>query len=244
MGLAAYNGLYRNSGKEPYLCDASTAYLTCPDSAKKIFDYNPKAKIIAILRHPTDRAYSLYNWMTSNGYEWATTFEKALDLESYRSLKRDGGILMPQYYWNYMYRESGNYYLQLERYRRLFGENLLVLSFNDLAEDKNRFLLKVSNHLKINFHNHLISTENESKCSLYPPITYLTRRLSNLINRFMLYERIDDRDKLLKFTLRKARPPKMKESTRMALNKFYEAELTKIEQDYGINFSLKERENK
>jgi len=182
--------------------------------------------------------------MTSNGYEWATTFEKALDLESYRSLKRDGGILMPQYYWNYMYRESGNYYLQLERYRRLFGENLLVLSFNDLAEDKNRFLLKVSNHLKINFHNHLISTENESKCSLYPPITYLTRRLSNLINRFMLYERIDDRDKLLKFTLRKARPPKMKESTRMALNKFYEAELTKIEQDYGINFSLKERENK
>ena len=65
--------------------EASTSYLTCPESALRIKEYENKnnldCRIIIMLRNPVDRAYSLYNWMTQSGYEWCGSFEKALRIE-------------------------------------------------------------------------------------------------------------------------------------------------------------------
>ena len=48
--------------------EASTPYLSSPESAGQIHSVLPLAKIIITLRNPVVRAYSLYKWMHANGY--------------------------------------------------------------------------------------------------------------------------------------------------------------------------------
>jgi hypothetical protein len=111
--------------------EASTSYLTDPVSAKRIYEYSPNAKIIIILRDPASRSYSLYNWMVQEGYEYAESFEEALELEEIRLKKKIPNYYEPEYYYNYLYFKSGLYYEQVKRFVDLFGENVLILKFED-----------------------------------------------------------------------------------------------------------------
>jgi glycosyltransferase involved in cell wall biosynthesis len=115
--------------------EASTAYLTDPMSAKKIHDFSPDAKIIIMLRNPVDRAYSLYHWMTQEGYEHAESFEQALELENVRIGKKIPNWFEPEYYWNYLYFHSGLYYRQVKNFLDLFGDNVCIVKTDDFENN-------------------------------------------------------------------------------------------------------------
>ncbi len=121
MGLDYYLNLYATASEKQTLCgDASTAHLSDPVSAERIYAFNPDARIIIILRNPADRAYSLYNWMVQEGYEYAGSFEEALRLENIRAAKSIPNWFDYGYYWDFMYFRSGLYYQQVKRYLDLF----------------------------------------------------------------------------------------------------------------------------
>ena len=101
--------------------EACTSYLTSPESPFLIKESVPDAKIIVVIRNPVDRAFSLYNWMTSYGYEKASSFEKALELEPLRKSSAKFRKSNSQYFYNYLYKDSGLYYIQLKRYIDIFG---------------------------------------------------------------------------------------------------------------------------
>lgn len=155
--------------------DASTAYLTDPTSSRKIFEYNNNAKIIAILRNPVDRAYSLYNFMAMSGLEYAKSFEKALKLENSRISTKIPNWFEPHNKWNYLYFNSGLYSAQIERYLRLFKDKVLVIKYDDFAKSPVNTLQQVCTFLKIKNHPIILDKHNVTQNFHSAEVQFISR---------------------------------------------------------------------
>ena len=138
-GIKDYNkhlSIFEKSHGMKAVGEASHAYLTSPESATWIKDFNPLAKIIIILRNPIERAHSLYNWMISEGYEWIYPFEKALRMEQKRLEDERFKHCNLEYWYNYLYFNSGLYSKQFQRYINVFPKKqVYVLLLEDLKEN-------------------------------------------------------------------------------------------------------------
>lgn len=181
MGFDNYMNIFPDDlDKYKFVGEASTAYLTDPTSAKRLFDFNPHAKIIILLRNPADRAYSLYNWMVQDGYEYANTFEEALSLENIRSGKQIPNWFEPQYFWNYLYFQSGLYYEQVKRYLDFFGDNTLIIQFEHFKRDTLNVCNMICSFLGLKKHAFDVHVHNPSRGVLSPKIQFLLRKLNDI----------------------------------------------------------------
>ena len=128
--LAAYSGLYADAGQSTYAIDASTHYLSSPETAQRISVAVPDARIIAILREPVARAHSHYlmgqrDGMISEAMEDALTREIA-------------EMAQPDLLWSDDYRmiRRSLYHEGLEAFHAGFGsENMRVYLFEDIRSD-------------------------------------------------------------------------------------------------------------
>ena len=59
--LKEYERIFTPKNKQQIIGEASVSYLFYPNVANRIFDYNPRSKIIIILRDPVERAFSHYS---------------------------------------------------------------------------------------------------------------------------------------------------------------------------------------
>jgi hypothetical protein len=109
--------------------DGSVSSLYYHDTAvENIKKFCPDAKLIVILRDPTDRAFSAFEYWTGRGFE-TETFTRALDLEEKRI--RDGY----QHIWHYT--RMGFYTEQLRPFIETFGrDRVLVIGYESLMADK------------------------------------------------------------------------------------------------------------
>ena len=92
--------------------EVSPYYLYNQQAPQRIHHYMPRAKLIAILRHPADRAYSNYLHLIRDGREPYQNFAQALAAEPQR--------MAEGWAWDYFYRDMGYYARQLRRYYELF----------------------------------------------------------------------------------------------------------------------------
>ena len=115
--------------------EASVWYLFSRSAAAEIKAFNPRARIIIMLREPVSMIYSLYHQFKSDGNEQLSSFEEALMAEADR---RAGRRNFRQSYFSQglAYREVARYAKQIQRYFDVFGrENVHVILFDDLAAD-------------------------------------------------------------------------------------------------------------
>lgn len=107
--------------------EASPVYLYLPRSAERIKHYLPEVKLVAILRHPAERAYSQYLMMRKwNGEK--LNFTEALAAEDQRVADGWG------HRWHY--RRRGFYATQLKSYFDLFKrEQLRIYLYEDYLDD-------------------------------------------------------------------------------------------------------------
>jgi len=103
--------------------DSSTCYSRRPiykNSADRIYDVNPHAKILYIVRDPVLRAYSHYKHRME---EAIVSGAKTVTYKEF--LASDDEILI-----------SGKYYYQIKKYYDLFGrKNVHICNFDDLIKD-------------------------------------------------------------------------------------------------------------
>ena len=145
-----YATLYRGAGSNQITVDASSAYVTSPDSAERIRNACSGAKIIIMLRNPAHRAFSLYRHMVWHGFEYASTFEEALHLEEERTRSEEFLHRNPEYYYNFLYYRSGKYSEQVERYLDHFPEKqILFLRFRDFVSETEQVMETVFRFLGI-----------------------------------------------------------------------------------------------
>jgi hypothetical protein len=119
--------------------EASPFYLFHPLAAQRIAAQYPEAKIIAILRHPIDRAVSHYHHEVRQGCE-PLSMEEAFQAEAQRTARPPGRSLDRHYAGyamnHHSYLARGQYAEQLQRFYEHFPpEQVLVLRFETFFAD-------------------------------------------------------------------------------------------------------------
>jgi len=238
--LDQYMNLFcRATESHKYLGEASTAYLSDPESANLIHAFNPDSKIIIMLRNPIHRAYSMYNWMVQEGYEHTRSFEDALAKEERRQQMEIPNFFEPEYFYNYMYFSSGLYCEQIERYTNLFGEkNVYIGIFEDFVSQPALFLDSLLNFLDVEREElSLEQPSNPSRRVLHPYISFVSRKIISCA-WCVLHVKPNTknaRDFLTDWVTLSGKPPKMNRETYAELCSRYQFEYEKLEKKLRIN---------
>ncbi|MFC1684782.1 sulfotransferase [Pseudomonadota bacterium] len=118
----SYQRLIDESHGQAIIGEGSVWYLYSRKASIEIREYNPKSKIIIMLRNPVDAMYSLHGQFLYTCNESIISFEKALDMESSRA---SGKSIPPYAHFpaGLLYRQVYNYVPQVKRYLDSFGEN-------------------------------------------------------------------------------------------------------------------------
>jgi hypothetical protein len=176
-----YLALFEAAGSRRAVGEASTPYLMAPEVPARIRAAYPDAKIIIVLRHPVERAFSLYRYMCLIGGEWVPTFERALALE--RSRMSDPAIMQSTSLWYgmFQYFHSGLYSDQIARYFDAFPrEQIGIVLFDDLDTDSLRTTQSIYRFLGVDPAFEPSTTRfNESRFPFSVRLQYLIARDMN-----------------------------------------------------------------
>jgi hypothetical protein len=229
---AQYACLFEEAEESQIVGEASGAYLTSPDSAARIAQVAPQAKIIIMLRNPAERAFSLYRWMTCEGYEWIPTFHRALQEESRRRGNVDFIKSNPEYYYNFLYRTTGCYAPQIAHFLDYFGrEQVRFFIFEDFAEHPGAYTKKAFRFLGL---RDSIAVEtpvrNRGKDVLSVRLQYWLRQKGSFAEYFPLGSRASKRAMRLNTVQRNRR---LDQHTRERLLKFYEEDILRAGEVIG-----------
>jgi hypothetical protein len=117
---------FRNAGTATAVGEASNSYLYSASAPDLIKSRLPDVRLIALLRHPAERAHSRFLQMVKLGREPLHDFEKALGAEERR---------IQEGWWpEFHYLAAGKYCEQLSRYFRLFpASRIMIVLHEDLA---------------------------------------------------------------------------------------------------------------
>jgi len=120
-----YCNLFQEVSKEIVMGEASPSYIYSPKAPERIQHYIPEAKLIAILCHPAERAYSNFIFNIQRGNEPLKDFAQALREEEARICNNWG------FRWHY--KRKGFYYMQMKRYFDRFDQSQIrVYLYEDL----------------------------------------------------------------------------------------------------------------
>ncbi len=132
--ISWYLAFFQNAAPGQLKGEASPAYLWDPAAPRKIFDFDPSLKLIAVLRDPVERAFSQYLYYIQRGVLGDVSFEQALDMRP--------DLL-----------SRGLYHQQLQRYYALFpAPQIYVAFYDDLQADAAGFLIGVERFLGVGEH--------------------------------------------------------------------------------------------
>ncbi len=131
-----YLRLFAHASDAKRIGEASTWYLYSSTAAYEIKDFDPNAKIVAMLRSPVEMMYSLYHQLLYNLNEDLPTFAQALAAEEERKQGKNIPAkldIMPSALY---YRETPKFTQQVKRYFDVFGrENVHVIIYDDMKGD-------------------------------------------------------------------------------------------------------------
>jgi hypothetical protein len=137
--------------------EATPIYSYWPNALERIAGYNPNAKIIFCLRHPSLRAHSQWRMETARGFEYLP-FPKAIrEAGRQRVRSSEGGV-----HRNFSYVERGFYSGQARRAISLFGwKHVLFIRTDVLWEAPSAVLSDVCKFLAI---PHFARTHRSEYC--------------------------------------------------------------------------------
>ena len=137
-----YAKLFAGAGGRRAIGDASTTYLPCPDAAGRIHLKLPNSRIIAVLRHPADRAYSAYNFLRQKMAEPQPTFQGAM--------ADQGRRLAEGWAPQFLHQWHGYYHAHLQPWLRLFPrERIRVFLYDDWESQPGQTLTQLFRFLEV-----------------------------------------------------------------------------------------------
>jgi hypothetical protein len=134
-----FYGLFQMARDESFVGDGSVSTMFYPQNSIAMIRKfgQPDFKIVAILRKPSERAFSNFMYMRSRGHEHIESFSEALEVEAERKNRN--------FHHMWLYKEGSSYKSQLEPFVKEFGDNLLVIvqeEFRSNPENSLRDLLQ------------------------------------------------------------------------------------------------------
>jgi len=176
--------------------EASTSYVLGPAVPTRVADALPGVRLLCLLRHPVDRAFSGYWHTIASGLE-TLPFEEAIAQEHARKLAHAGtplGEIAP-----FAYVERGLYHQQLRRWFAVFDRSRMkIVLFEDFLAEPQRTLADVASFLDVDpgaLPPRQLAMENMSAAqgARMPPALYraLAERFSDDV---IALEKLIDRD--------------------------------------------------
>ena len=224
--IQEYKNNFQGITNERAIGEVSPSYLYIPQAPQRIKKYIPSAKMIVILRHPVDRAYSNFQHRTNLGLEPLTDFSEAISQEKTRIEKNWAPT------WHYL--EQGFYYKQLKRYFDLFERSQFkIYLFEDWLSDKLGLMREVFDFIGVDpsFTPNMITKYNISGkpksmalnnflTNQNPIKTILKKALPQKVcNQLTLNVQMANLQKL----------PKLSPQVRQQLNQVYEQDILKLQ---------------
>lgn len=228
-----YRGYFAASAGYAARGESSPLYLYLSRSAERIRHYIPEAKLIAILRHPAERAYSHHMMLRRDGLE-TLSFAEALAAEDQRVADKWGHT------WHY--RRRGLYAAQLKRYFDLFKrEQLKIYLYEDYLADPVGLMQDLFRFLNVDdtFIPDMSVRHNESKIPRNRALqVYLleSRASKNLVRHFVptgLSRRIGDSLRRLNTT----RAAPFPEELRRRFTEVYREDIIELQDMLGRDLS-------
>lgn len=177
--------------------EISPRYLYFEKAAARIRAHVPDVRLIAILRHPVDRAYSHFLMNRGRDCEPITDFALALEQEAHR-LNRGWG-------WDWCYVGAGLYHQQLSRYIERFPrQHIKVFFYEEYRNDECRFFADLFS---------FIGVDNS-----FRPDTRARARKANLPRNYQLYRALERRGGL-KSLLASLLPGDLKHAAKRGLHR-------------------------
>lgn len=141
--ISAYRELFQDVANEIAIGEASPWYLYNPKVPERIQHYLPSVQLIAVLRNPSERAYSHFLNSVRDGVEPLTDFAQALQEEEIR-VKNNFNPM------RYHYQQIGFYYVQLKRYFDRFDKNQIrIYLHEDFKADPTNLLQDIFQFLAV-----------------------------------------------------------------------------------------------
>lgn len=221
-----YLKLFEKANTEKAIGEASPSYLQDPNSAELIHQQIHDAKIIIILRDPTQRAFSHYLMDKSEGRE-KRSFYKLVSNE----LKKKYGHIDQHHVI-----ELGLYVEKVKRFLAFFGKNnVKILFFEEFVKDTKKSVEQVLDFLQV---NPVLPPNIEKIYNAYGiprgkmgQYILNSKTLAKLSNKFLsrtLKVKLKD-----KFLLKKVPKPKIPKSAQKLLQEFYRQDAKQLEQLIG-----------
>ncbi len=225
-----YLNLFKKVKNEHVIGEGSVSYLYYPGTAKKLFDFNPKSKIIIILRNPVERCYSHYLMDYNLGFV-------KTDLETIISEGENENSSHARAYQQFI--KLGQYSHQIEEYLSVFPkEQVKIFIYEEIVPERKKFILDVCAYLGIKYiydndFEHQTNIYNQPKGDLLKKM-YSSRIIRKSIKTLLPKKQLDRISNRF-FDKKK---PKLDENTRLKLTKFYMSDIQKTEDILGKNLNL------
>jgi hypothetical protein len=216
-----YMSLFEQAKNEKELGEKSTSYIIYPQSAKRIYNYNPNAKIIFVLRDPVERAFSHYKMKLRRG-------DVGENVDSVLSKKSP---LV----------QEGLYTKHTSRYLDYFDDSKVhILLFDDLEDNPIQFIMKIYSILGVNSdfipkmaHQRYHVTKSRPRFQrLYNTLVAVIRKLrrqSYWANRGIEFLRKKGYVNMF-HRLNRGKPfPELSDKKREELGEFYREDINKLE---------------
>lgn len=139
---ATYQRLFDRVKNETAIGEMSLSYMLYDGVAEKIKSYNSDAKIIMILRNPSERAYSQYIMNLKQG--------KILNDNFLEEIINDDSASPSGWGINHQYLYIGKYYKQVKNYLNVFPKNQVkIILYDDLVEDAQAVMKELFRFLEV-----------------------------------------------------------------------------------------------
>jgi hypothetical protein len=178
-----YLALFAGARADQRVGEASPQYLRSETAARLIADFQPDARIIAILREPASFLHSFHLQAVHNHVETTTDFAKAIGLEDAR---RAGRRIPPfsQAPRALLYSDHVRYVDQLRRYHDAFGaEQVLVLIYDDFRSDNAGTVKQVLRFLDVEDTLAIEPIRTEPLAAVRSPLLYQLSTATSVVRR-------------------------------------------------------------
>lgn len=177
-----YLNLFQNATHQHLaIGEASATYLYSSVAVKNLYQFNPDAKIIVMLRNPVDVVYSFHSQLLYDGDENEPDFERAWKLQP---LRKKGLHISPfcREPCLLQYAEFGKFGWQVERLLSIFPpEQVHIIWFEEFSSSTQVVYEKVLNFLKVSSDNRTeferVNVNKMHKSRLLGKVTQKTPKL-------------------------------------------------------------------
>jgi hypothetical protein len=228
-----YLELFREHSDEKYLGEVSNGYLYSTVAAQNIYNFNPNAKIIMILRDPCERAFShCRQEYIGNFSEKVKTRNFVKHIIDDYNIKNDnwGGD-------SHTFVQLGLYYNQVKRYFDIFPKkNIQIMFYNDLKNNPKKFKNDLFSFLNVD--NHKIDFTKKFNSSIIPKNFVIAFLFQILRNNGLIRNLFASKSKrFIKKLLFKENKEEIRSHDRKKILKFFINDIKKLE--LLINTDLK-----